>query len=118
MEFVLLGFDQSDSIRQFRFESVAADYRRSLVVVIADLTLARQYDIQVQNLPLLCREVLIGSEADTVAAGLVILTAAHMAASRMAARVKSEEKKPRRVRPVISSNVGKAWRAPLIFTPA
>jgi hypothetical protein len=35
-----------------------------------------------------------------------------MAALRMAARSKSEEKKPRRVRPVNSHNVGKAWRRP------
>ena len=118
MEFILLGFDQSDSIRQFRFESVGADHRRARVVVLADLTLARQHDIQLQNLPLLCRELLIRSEAGTVAAGLVILTAAHMAELRMADRATAEAKKPRRARPAISSNVGKAWRAPLFLTSA
>ena len=45
MEVVLLGFDQSDSIRQFRFENVGADHRRTPVVVMADLKLARHYDI-------------------------------------------------------------------------
>jgi hypothetical protein len=110
MRFVLLGFEQSNSIRQFRFESVGADHRRTPVVVTADLMLAREYDIQVQNLPLLCWELLIRSEPGILAAGLVSLTATDMAALRMAAQARSEEKKPRRVRPVISNNVGKAWR--------
>jgi hypothetical protein len=114
MEFVLLGFDQSDSIRQFRFESIGADHRRTQVVVSADLTLAREYDLQVQNLPLFCRDLLSRSEPGTLATGLVTLTATDMAALRMAARAKSEEKKPRRVRPVTSNDVGKAWRRPLV----
>jgi hypothetical protein len=112
MEFVLLGFDQSDSIRQFRFEGIGADRRRTPVVVSADLTLARQYELQVQNLSLYCRDLLSRSEPGTLATGLITLTAADMAALRMAARSKSEEKKPRRVRPVNSHNVGKAWRRP------
>src|SRR3954452_2906405 len=112
MEFVLLGFDQSDSIRQFRFESIGPDHRRTPVVVLADLTLAREYDLQVQNLPLCCRELLFRSEPGTLAAGLVTLTATHMAELRMAARARSEEKKTRRVRPVTSNNVGQAWGRP------
>ena len=118
MEFVLLGFDQSEGIRQFRFECVRADHDRTTIVVTADLTLAREYDIQVQNLPLLCRELLMGSEPGLFANGSVTLTAAHMAALRATALGKSEEKKPRRARPFISANVGKAWRTPMIRTSA
>jgi hypothetical protein len=118
MEFVLLGFDQSSSVRRFRFESVGADHRRTPVVVIADLTLAREYDIQVQNLPLLCRELLMRSEPGSLAAGLVTLTAADMAATRLAATAQNEEKKPRRARPVMSNNAEKTWRAPLTFASA
>ena len=92
MRFVLLGFDQSDSIRQFRFESVGADHRRTPVVVTADLMLAREYDIQIQNLPLLCWELLIRSEPGTLAAGVVTLTATDMAALRMEARARSDDK--------------------------
>jgi hypothetical protein len=114
MEFVLLGFDQSDSIRQFRFESVGADHRRTPVVVIADLTLAREYHLQIQNLPLCCLELLLRSEPGTLAAGLVTLTATDMAALRMAAQATSEQKKARRLRPTISNDVGKAWRGQLI----
>jgi hypothetical protein len=108
MEFVLLGFDQTDSIRQFRFESIGADRRRTPIVVIADLTLAREYDLQVQNLPLFCRELLFRAEPGALVDGHVTLTATDMAALRMAARARSEEKRPRRVRPVSSNNVGQA----------
>lgn len=116
MEFVLLGFDQSERIRQFRFECIDADHHRTAVVVIADLTLAREYDIQVQNLPLLCRELLMGCDPRILATGSVTLTAAHMSALRAAALGKTEEKKPRRARPFLSANVGKAWRTPMIRT--
>jgi hypothetical protein len=118
MEFLLRGFDQSDSVRRFRFESVDARHTRATIVVVADLTLARQYGIQVQNLPLLCRELLMRSDPSSLAAGLLALTAADMAALQTAAKAKVEEKKPRRVRPVVSSNTGKAWRAPLTLAPA
>jgi hypothetical protein len=65
-----------------------------------------------------CRELLIRSEPASLAAGPVTLTKAHMAEIRNAARAKSAENKPRRVRPVLSTNVGKAWRGPLMFTSA
>ena len=110
MEFVLVGFIHSGSRRRFTFESNGADHRRTPVVVVADLTLARAYAIQVQDLPLVCRELLEHSEPCAVAAGVVTLTEAHMAALRTARSLATEEKKPRRSRQPVSANVGNAWR--------
>ena len=89
------------------------------MVVLADISLARKYDIHVQNLPLLCRELLERSDAEALAGGGVTLTETHMAAVSKAARDASEEKKIHRPRPVVSSNVGKGWRTqgPLATAP-
>ena len=112
MEFVLKGFDTKDSIRRFVFETITADRTRSTVVVTADLTLARRHSIQVQNLPLLCRQLLESRDPGTVAGATLALTEANMAEVTRIARAAVEEKKPRKTRPPVSSNVGKAWRGP------
>ena len=56
--FILTGFSQAVGIRTFTFESIAADRTRTIFTVKADLALTRTYDIRLQELPLLCREVL------------------------------------------------------------
>jgi hypothetical protein len=58
MQFVLVGFIQEMGFRLFSFEGVAADRTRTVFTVRADLALSRKYDIRLQELPLLCREVL------------------------------------------------------------
>lgn len=111
MEFILLGFDQPASTRRFRFEIIGGDRCRRPVVVLADLLLAHEYSIQLQELPLLCREVLEHSETAELSCGVVTLTEAHMAARSKAARDASEAKKARKVRPAVSSKTGEAWRS-------
>lgn len=118
MEFILLGFDQSPSTREFRFEIIKADHCRAPVVVVADLSLAHEHNIKLQDLPLLCRELLQHSEADALSAGLITLTKTHMVASSLAARIASEEKKARRVREPVLPKFGRAWRATLPLTGA
>ena len=118
MEFVLVGFIQSGSMRKFTFESIGADHRRTPVVVLADLSLARAYAIQLQDLPLVCREFLEGSEPGVLAAGPLTLNEAHMAALKKARNLIIEEKKPRRSRPPVSANLGNAWRGTTSFTTA
>jgi hypothetical protein len=56
--FVLKGFSQDQRFRQFNFESVGADSVRTQFTVHADLTLIQTYGIHIQDLPLLCRELL------------------------------------------------------------
>jgi|SRR5579872_4076568 len=60
--FVLTGFSQHFEFRVFEFDCV--DGRtRTRHTVRADMTLARKHGIHLQDLPLLCRRLLDGSEA-------------------------------------------------------
>lgn len=56
--FVLTGFSQALGIRTFAFEGIASDQTRTRFTVSADLALARRYDIRLQELPLLCSDIL------------------------------------------------------------
>ena len=112
MEFVLKGFNTTESIRRFVFETIGADRTRGTVAVTADLTLVRRHAIQVQNLPLLCRQLLESLDPATIAGSTVSLTEASLAEVNRIAKAAVEEKKPRKARPPVSSNVGKAWRGP------
>jgi len=58
MQFVLTGFKQEREFRVFAFEGIAADRVRIAFTVRADLDLSRRYGIRLQELPLICREVL------------------------------------------------------------
>ncbi|MDX2153716.1 MAG: hypothetical protein SFV54_23435 [Bryobacteraceae bacterium] len=96
MQFTLIGFQQANSVRRFAFESVAEDRSRHTVVVSADLAVARRYQIQIQDLPLLCRRLLIGCDAQTLLLGRATLTEAHMASVHRATLDAAEDKKNRR----------------------
>lgn len=56
--FVLTGFSQQSDFRLFAFESVAKDHSRTPFTVRADLKLARRYGIHLQDLPMLCQDLL------------------------------------------------------------
>jgi hypothetical protein len=58
MRFILSGYSQAMGIRIFSFEGIAEDRTRAVFTVTADLALTRSYDIRLQELPLLCREML------------------------------------------------------------
>jgi hypothetical protein len=58
MRFILQGFTQDTGFRVFKFEGIAADQTRTGFVVETDLALTRRYGIRLQELPLLCRELL------------------------------------------------------------
>jgi hypothetical protein len=58
MEFVLTGFTRDTGFRVFAFEGIAADRSRTAFSVRADLALIRAHGIMIQDLPLLCRELL------------------------------------------------------------
>jgi len=117
VEFVLLSFDNSQSTRRFLFEGVAADRSRTKVVVSVDLSIVRRYDLKVQNLPLLCRQLLERCDPAAIAAGSITLTEADMAAVRDAALTAVEERKPRPPRPT-PGRVGLAWRGRVLPTAA
>jgi hypothetical protein len=58
MSFILLGFSQEADIRHFAFERVAADGKRTGFMVHADVPMARRFNIKIQDLPLMCHQIL------------------------------------------------------------
>jgi hypothetical protein len=82
-----------------------------MFTVRADLALSRRYGIQLQELPLLCREVLERTSGDGEERVFAfdeeeMRVHAEHAAAKAAARVRKAPRKP------VSGNLGAAWRAP------
>ncbi len=112
LQFVLTGFSQDLAFRVFAFERMGLDRIRTKYVVKADLALVRRYGIQVQELPLLCRDLLVrndnGEDREhtlTFTEDDMCVHAKDRAAAKNAAALK---RKPPRRPP--SENVGIAWR--------
>lgn len=116
--FLLKGFSHDQGFRQFNFEGIEEDSVRTQFMVRADLTLARTYGIHIQELPLLCREVLerrsLTDETDD--AHQLTFTEDDMRlhrADRLAAKSAAADKRRPARRPSVE-NPGSAWRT----TPA
>jgi hypothetical protein len=107
VQYQFAGFQDAAGVRQFAFDRIADDRSRTRVVVTADMTLARKYDIRMQELPLLCRRLLDEPGAEQ-AGRPICLTEEHMAAIRATAQAVAD-RKPRKPPPV-SPNTGRAWR--------
>jgi hypothetical protein len=111
MQFMLTGFTQDLAFRVFAFERMGSDRVRTKMVVRADLALIRRYGIQMQELPLLCRNLLERSDNGTETHTLTFseddmsLHAKDRATAKEAA---AQRRKPPRRTP--SENVGAAWR--------
>jgi hypothetical protein len=112
MQFVLTGFKQEREFRVFAFEGIAADRVRIAFTVRADLDLSRRYGIRLQELPLICREVLEQREegeqmhALTFTEDAMRIHASDRAARASAARSKKPPRKPNH------EGDGAAWRSP------
>ena len=111
MQFVLTGFKQEMGFRVFAFARVDADRTRTEYTVKADLAMSRRYSIPMQELPLLCRNLLARREdledasAVTFGEEEMCQYASNCAAARQAA--KDKRKPPHRP---ASANLGAAWR--------
>lgn len=57
VEFILMGFDQQAEIRRYAFQRIAAEEPMEITVDV-DMALLPAYGIRIQELPLLCRELL------------------------------------------------------------
>lgn len=103
MQFSLTGFSQSANVRTYRFEGrLPGEERRSLTVGV-DIALARHYAISLQELPLLCLDLLeegmLASDAGKLMFSeeqMQALADRREAAKRVAAM---KHKAPRRPRP-------------------
>lgn len=71
MDYVLTGCRNAASIRVFTFDRVASDRTRTSFTVSIDTGLIRKYAITLQELPLLCRQLL---EKREPAAGVQSMT--------------------------------------------
>lgn len=111
MQFILTGFTQDMGFRVFAFERMGSDRVLTRVVVRADLALIRRYGIQMQELPLLCRNLLEQNE-DGAAEHTLTFSEADMsmhAKSRSSAKEASaQRRRPPRRTP--RDSVGAAWR--------
>jgi hypothetical protein len=58
MQFTLTGFTQDAGCRVFAYDGVGEDRVRIKFTVSADLALSRKYGIRLQELPLMCLEIL------------------------------------------------------------
>jgi hypothetical protein len=111
MQFILTGFTQDLAFRVFAFERLGSDRVRTKMTVKADLAMTRRYGIQMQELPLLCRNLLERSDSGAETHALTFseddmcLHAKHRASAKEAA---AQRRKPPRRTP--SENVGAAWR--------
>jgi hypothetical protein len=111
MQYILTGFTQDLAFRVFAFERMGLDRVRTKFVVKADLALVRRYGIQVQELPLLCRNLLekrdegLETRTLTFTEDEMCLHAKDRTAAREAA---ASKRKPPRKPP--AENLGAAWR--------
>jgi hypothetical protein len=105
MVFILLGFSQEDNIRHYSFERIAADGKRTEFTVHADLPLARKFNIKLQELPLMCRQILAaqpeGEDEN------VIVTADHLRLhlEGVAASIVQPTKRGRKAQPLMTSTM-------------
>jgi len=111
-QFILTGFDQTGGIRIYAFECIG-DGRRIDYTVEVNLALIPGYGIRIQELPLLCRELLEQrmEPEDISALSFTEQDMRSHAARRTAAREQAEQKK-KAVRHPVSANTGAGWRVP------
>jgi hypothetical protein len=111
MRYILTGFSHDSGFRVFAFEGIGEDRVRTKFFVRADLALIHSYGIRVQELPLLCREILErrneGEEQRTFTyTDTEMCRHAQLCATRDAAQKRKGPRRPH------SGNVGAAWRGP------
>jgi hypothetical protein len=107
VQFTLRGFRQVLGFRVYAFEARAEDQSRIPFTVKADLDLARRYGIRLQELPLLCREILDTCPKDAPQRAFAFTEEA----MRLFAAARDETAKPRKPpRRPASDQVGAAWR--------
>ena len=96
MQFILKGFNQDVAFRTFAFQGIAVDRTRADFTVKVELALMRKYLIRVQELPLLCRQLLErGDESEQMHMLIFPEEDMRVHASAQASRAKGSFKKKR-----------------------
>lgn len=110
---LLAGFKDRDGGRHFSFERVAADRTRTPIVVDADIALARKHNIRLQELPLLCVQMLESLD-DVADRDAMTLTEDHMRAIQASLLASTTIAKLHKQTRPASAGVGQAWRKPIV----
>jgi hypothetical protein len=107
-EFLFTGFTQLAGIRTYTFEG-RFEQRRVPSTVVVDMALIPVYGIRIQELPLLCRDLLLQG-VDCEQASAFVFTEQQMRshADQLAATRDAHSRKQPRYTP--SPNRGGAWR--------
>ena len=103
MQFVLKDFKEDKGFRIFVFDGISEDRTRATYCVRADLALAREYGIRLQELPLLCRAVL---DRGTEGGRALTYTEDEMRGHRTAARDQAALKRKPPKRPAVEAVTG------------
>jgi hypothetical protein len=106
--FFFIGFTQNSGDRTFAFEEVCADRSRRRFEVLAATRLAASYGIRIQDLPLLCRNMLERLEETDTRRSLQFAES-EMKQIAEANRLRAAASGSSR-RPVAPANPGGGWR--------
>ncbi len=110
--FILTGFSQTAAIRIYAFEGIGAGRQRSDYTVKVDLALIPGYGIRIQDLPMLCRDLLQQRVEPDVISALTLTEEdmrSHAERREIAREEASQKKKP--PRHPANTNPGPSWRS-------
>jgi len=111
-QFIFTGFTQTAGIRIYAFEGMA-EGRRAYTVEV-NLALIPGYGIRIQDLPLLCRDLLQqGAEPAEICAFVFTEQQMRSHAEKLAIAREEAEQKKKQPRHLANANPGAAWRTSL-----
>ncbi len=112
-QYILTGFSQTAAIRLYAFEGIGGGRRVDYTVEV-DLSLIPNYGIRIQDLPLLCRE-LLQKRVESSEISALTFTAHEMCehAEKLAAEREESARRKNAGRRPVNANPGSGWRAPL-----
>jgi hypothetical protein len=111
-QFFLTGYTQAAGIRIYAFQGRVHDSRMDYTVEV-DLALIPGYGIRIQELPLLCRELLQQAQPDEISA--VVFTEQRMRnhAEKLAAARQEAEQRKKQPKHLGSADAETGWRSHL-----
>ncbi len=110
LHFLITGFTQTAGVRTYAFESRTKAEQVNYTVEV-NLALISRYGIRIQDLPLLCRELL--QQAKSGEAGALVLTEQRMCSHAEKLALAREEARRRKKPSRRLANAQTEWPAPL-----
>ncbi|SRR5579871_603182 len=112
-QYILTGFSQTAGIRIYAFEGIGEGRRMDYTVEV-DLALIPGYGIRIQELPLLCRDLLQQRvEPDESSAFKFTEQEMRSHAEKLSIAREEAEQRKKPARHPTNTNAGAGWRAPL-----